>query len=66
MGYVAVCRTRGFAAIVQAYVPSVPIDFVTFVLGLDNTQEVRRFARARIGCRTVMSAQMRCQPSGPS
>ena len=39
-------RSRGLAAITQAYMPSVPVKFVAFNLGLDSEQEVRQINSA--------------------
>ncbi len=35
------CRSRGLAAIAQAFMPSVPLDFVAFNLGLDSGLKAR-------------------------
>lgn len=35
-----VCRARGLAVLTGAYLPSLPMDFVAYTLGLDDASEV--------------------------
>lgn len=34
------CRVRGLAVMTGAYMPSLPLDFVAYTLGLDDASEV--------------------------
>ena len=43
-------RSRGLAAIAQAFMPSVPLDFVAFNLGLDSGPKVRNATSSVHNC----------------